>query len=150
MRLASTLTILTIALFAGAAVADDNGPKQTSPSYGVREDSGATKAGTQTVQRTAYVPCVGRGYVPYSYPAIGSCPCGSDCCYHPWRYYCGGKSYERQWFRTWLRAHLGKGSMLDQYPCHCRFPAAGRNYISSQRVPPNEKPVSPAPGEPTP
>lgn len=124
MRLAAILSIAVTVAVCGRATAD--GP------------AGET-------QRTAFTPCIGRGYVPYSYPAVGSCPCGASCCFHPWRYYCGGKSYKRQWFRTWFGAHFGKGSMLDQYPCECLFPTVGRAYISSQPVPRKAGVVPPAP-----
>lgn len=73
-------------------------------------------------------PCLGRGYIPYSYPAIDSCPCARQGCYHPCRYYCGGKEYHRDWRSRWLRAHLGLGSMLDGYCWECLFPTTGRPY----------------------
>lgn len=60
----------------------------------------------------------------YQIPGFDACPCGNTGCFHPGRYYCGGKQYRRHWFRKWLRAHLGHGSMLDDVPCHCIAPAA--------------------------
>ena len=78
-------------------------------------------------------PCIGKGYVPYSYPAFGTCPCGENSCYDPARYYCGRKSYRMQWFRKWVRAHLGHGSMLDDVPCGCRFPGSVRPYYRTIR-----------------
>lgn len=74
-------------------------------------------------------PCLGTGYVAYAYPAFGSCPCDTDRCFSPARYYCGGTSYHRQWFGKWIRAHFGKGSMLDEYPCECIYPTIGRLHL---------------------
>ena len=90
-------------------------------------------------------PCLGRGYVAYSYPAFGSCPCSSENCFHPGRYYCGGKPYRKQWFRKWLRAHVGRGSMLDDHACECRFPTAGRAYQRPVPTTPRESAVPPRP-----
>lgn len=75
--------------------------------------------------------CLGNGYVPYSYPGIGTCPCGPPeaGCFHPWNYYHGGKSYKRSWLGKWLKAHLGHGSMLEGYPCHCTQPTVTRPYF---------------------
>lgn len=77
----------------------------------------------------AFQSCFGAGYLPYAYPSFETCPCGSDGCFHPDRYYCGGKPYRQQWLLRWVRAHLGHGSMLDGYPCPCILPATGRAYF---------------------
>ena len=82
----------------------------------------------QTTKFEVTYSCLGRGYVPYSYPAFNSCPCAHDYCFHPGQYYCGGKQYRKQRYRKWLRAHLGRGSMLDDTECECRFPTTGRPY----------------------
>ena len=97
-------------------------------------------------------PCLGRGYVPYSYPAIDSCHCARSGCFHPARYYFGAKEYRKQWFHKWVKVHLGRGSMLDTYPCHCVYPTSGRPYLRSVLVsgayrdamPPAPNPVAPA------
>lgn len=138
MRIAAIATILATTALPAGALADD------------RDATGEKVAGTAAapMRRTPFVPCLGRGYVPYSYPALDSCPCGSNACYQPWRYYCGGKTYKRQWFRTWLKAHFGKGSMLDTYPCEYRFPTVGRTWLSSQPVGPPAGSVPPAPSDP--
>lgn len=73
-------------------------------------------------------PVLGSGYVPYRYPAFDTCPCDDAGCYHPGWYYCGGKSYRQAWWRRWMGAHVGRGSMLDGYPCHCVQPTFGRPY----------------------
>ena len=75
-------------------------------------------------------PCLGSGYVPYTYSAIDSCPCGSDGCFHPHKYYFGGKSYRMRWLHRWLRAKCphSSHSMLEDYPCECIFPKYGRPY----------------------
>jgi len=90
------------------------------------------KPSPQNLERVQ--PCLGRGYVAYSYPSFGSCQCESDCCFHPGRYYCGGKPYRKQWFRTWVRAHLGHGSMLDNTPCQCIYPTASKSFLRPPRV----------------
>ena len=75
-------------------------------------------------------PELGTGYVPYRYPGFDTCPCADGGCYHPGWYYCGGKPYRQAWWRRWIGAHLGHGSMLDAYPCHCVQPSFGRLYRS--------------------
>lgn len=77
---------------------------------------------------TQFQPVFGRGYIAYSYPAVDSCPCVAIGCYHPGRYFHGGKTYRRHWRKRWLRAHLGLGSMLDEIPCDCILPTFGRPY----------------------
>ena len=114
MRFVSIVTVVVGVGFYRVAHADDGttasdarerrGPERVS------ESSSAGRK--EAVPGTTFVPYIGRGYVPYSYPALATCPCGSNTCYNAGRYYCGGKPYKRQWFKTWLRAHLGKGSML--------------------------------------
>lgn len=150
MRRGAILSItLAVALCSGATAGDNASGSQT-PGYRSGSNSGMTgkdNAG-RVAQRTAFVPCVGRGYVPYSYPAVDSCPCAANGCFHPWRYYCGGRTYKGNWFRTWVGAHLGKGSMLDQYPCECQFPTVGRTYMSSPSTTPKTGVVPPKPSGP--
>lgn len=83
---------------------------------------------SQPAESPSFHPMLGRGYIPYTYPAIDSCPCATNGCFDPSRYYCGGKQYRKQWFRKWVKAHFGRGSMLDDYPCHCINPVYGRPY----------------------
>ena len=86
-------------------------------------------------------PCIGAGYIPYSYPAIGSCPCGDDLCFNPHRYYCCGKQYKKAWFRKWSGSHLGKRSMLDDYWCPCIYPTTvPRPYLRTVKLT-NEQPL---------
>lgn len=102
----------------------------------------------------AFQPCFGRGYMPYAYPAFGSCPCGDDHCFHPGVYYHGGKPYRREWLCRWIRAHVGHGSMLEAYPCPCISPVAGKPYLISPPAPPVQAeppfPAEPAPVPPPP
>ena len=95
-------------------------------------------------------PCLGAGYVPYSYPGVDTCPCAYDGCYPPARYYCGGETYRDHWWGKWLRAHFAGGSMLDGYPCHCVFPTTGRAWTpapprsaNQQRLPPDAREFQP-------
>ena len=83
-------------------------------------------------------PCLGAGYIPYSYPAVDNCSCATDGCFPPARYYCGGEAYRDSWFRKWLRAQFCGGSMLDGYPCHCMFPSVGRVWIPPVARPENQ------------
>ncbi|MFQ5731383.1 MAG: hypothetical protein ACE5KM_05440 [Planctomycetaceae bacterium] len=146
MRIVLIVTIVVGAVFHAAVkgddVADSGKPNQQTGPY-----DGTAKPGDRppVVERSPFVPCIGRGYRSYMYPTFGSCPCGSSSCYHPGRYYCGGKSYKRQWYRTWVRAHLGKGSMLDPYRCECRFPTVGRTYIVTTPAPTPPKVMPPVP-----
>ena len=155
LRILSTTTFVVLLLVAKLR-ADDSKPYEPyetprSPATAITKDDTSPKPARQ--EHRLIRPCLGRGYVPYSYPAIDSCPCARNCCFHPGRYYCGGKAYRKQWFRKWLRAHLGSGSMLDEYPCQCTFPTAGRPYLKSvssadtsskAAVPPSLSPVPPA------
>ena len=105
------------------------------------------KKGEQVLWR----PCLGAGYVPYAYPAFGSCPCDTDRCFLPAQYYCGGKPYRRQWFGKWVRAHLGNGSMLEDFPCECIYPTSGRLHLlasdpAAEEV--HEAPPIPLPAQP--
>ena len=74
----------------------------------------------------------GRGYVPYTYPAVGSCPCGEDGCFHPGRYYACDDGYEKSFWRRWARAHFCGGSMLEGVPCRCVSPP-GRTVLVPAR-----------------
>ncbi len=97
-------------------------------------DASVQSYSSATSSQSAYEviqPCLGRGYVPYSYPAIGSCHCANNICFHPAKYYCGGKEYHKRWFHKWVKVHLGHGSMLENYPCHCVYPTVGRSYLRS-------------------
>lgn len=93
-------------------------------------------------------PCLGAGYIPYSYPAVDSCPCARDDCFPPARYYCGGEAYRDHWWSKWLRAHFAGGSMLDGYPCHCVFPTVGRPIVQTVPEPsPDIAPSAPQPDD---
>lgn len=132
----------------GALRAGDPPPAQEGYEY--ESSRPAPREGSPSAARYELIqPCLGRGYVSYSYPAADSCPCGGDGCFHPGRYYCGGKEYRRQWGGRWLRAHLGLGSMLEGYRCECIYPAAGRSYLrtitkeagSEEDLPPQPEPA---------
>ena len=130
-----------------------DGPSASDSQYESRK--GRVTPNPLTHQYEPIQPCLGRGYISYSLPAIDSCPCANDCCFHPGRYFCGGKKYRKQWYRKWFRAHLGRGSMLDDYPCECVYPAVGRTYLRmltggmkpSDQIP---SPPPPAPSLPSP
>jgi hypothetical protein len=104
--------------------------------------SAATAA--EPVARVAVPTCPGRGYVPYSYPAIGSCPCGDDGCFDPGRYYACDDAYRKSFWRRWRRAHLCGGSMLNGVPCRCVVPP-GRPVSGPLREPKPEREVVPVP-----
>jgi hypothetical protein len=90
-------------------------------------------------------PTFGAGYVPYPYPGFDTCPCDEDGCYHPGWYYCGGSAYRQTWCRRWVRAHLGHGSMLEAYPCHCVLPTFGRPYgLTAAGIAPVDSEAHPA------
>ena len=108
--------------------ASDGSSSSDSP-YESRK--GRVTSNSLTHQYEPIQPYLGRGYISYSLPAIDSCRCANDCCFHPRRYYCGGKKYRKQWYRKWFRAHLGRGSMLDDYACECVYPTAGRTYLQT-------------------
>lgn len=126
---------------AGAQTDDAAGPVHTPPPAAV----------PVYAKPSAFQPCFGSGYLAYPYPGFDTCPCGSDCCFHPGRYYHGGKPYRREWFGRWLRSHHGHGSMLDGYPHQCIFPRGGRPYIIAPAAPvapaemPDVPPPAPAP-----
>ena len=93
-------------------------------------------------------PRLGRGYVGYELPAVDSCPCSNDRCFHPCRYYFGGKPYVRSWCRRWLGAHFGHGSMLDAYPSQCLSPGLTRPYwraVSAEELDSGPTPVEATP-----
>ena len=113
--------------------AEDSQPHELRQSADTASSDYRSVASSQSTYEVVQ-PCLGRGYVPYSYPAIDSCHCARTGCFHPARYYCGGKQYRKQWFHKWVKAHLGRGSMLDSYPCHCVYPTAGRPYLRSVSV----------------
>lgn len=100
-------------------------------------------------------PCIGAGYIAYSYPAVGSCPCGDDLCFNPHRYYCCGKEYKKAWFHKWAGSHLGKRSMLDDYCCPCLYPrVAPRPYLRTVKfvseppvLEPDPLPAAPEPAD---
>ena len=131
--------VLMIGLSAGSA-------EEWQPTARPYPTTGSSQSTHSEVRQYEWTrPCLGRGYVAYSYPAFGSCPCSGENCFHPGRYYCGGKPYRKQWFRKWLPAHLGHGSMLDDYACQCRFPTAGRAYRRPVPSAPTESAVPPLP-----
>ncbi len=86
----------------------------------------ATAVGAAEPGRISLSTCPGQGYVGYSYPAIGSCPCRDDRCFHPGRYYaCGDdadSTYKKSFWKRWCRAHFCGGSMLNGVPCQCISP----------------------------
>jgi hypothetical protein len=99
----------------------------------------------EPVSRVAVPTCPGRGYVLYSYPAIGRCPCDHDGCFQPGRYYSCDDAYEKAFWRRWRRAHFHGGSMLDGVPCRCLVPP-GR-FVSLPLLTAEPKPeAAPAPG----
>ena len=128
-RLSALLGVFCV--LAASTVAGADGKPTASDSQEVQRPSATPVVALP--RRAAVLPCIGDGYVPYSYPAFGTCPCGDNSCYDPARYYCGGKPYQKQWFRKWVRAHLGVGSMLDDVPCECRFPVSVRPYYRTVR-----------------
>ena len=96
---------------------------------GTADEAPPAVLGKEQPERMPFQPCFGAGYLPYAYPGFDTCPCGNDGCFHPNKYFCGGKAYRRQWLRKWVRSHLGRGSMLEGYPCPCIFPTTGRTYF---------------------
>lgn len=85
-----------------------------------------TATGASEPARITVSACPGEGYIAYSLPAIGSCPCGDDRCFHPGRYYTcrgdGDPAYKKAFWRRWFRAHFRHGSMLEGVPCECVAP----------------------------
>jgi len=77
--------------------------------------------------RISLTPCPGQGYIAYRYPAVGSCPCADESCFHPSRYYacCGDadQAYRKQFWKRWLKAHFCGASLLDGVPCRCVSPS---------------------------
>ena len=98
--------------------------------------------------------CPGRGFLPYSYPAFGSCPCGEDGCFPPVRYYgaCGDadSAYKKSFWRRWRQAHFGGGSMLDGVPCHCIYPPGRSLALPLTPQPPASEPANLREAEPIP
>ncbi|GAB5441369.1 MAG: hypothetical protein Fues2KO_17180 [Fuerstiella sp.] len=88
------------------------------------------------VSHEAIRPCIQSGYVSYEYPAVGSCHCGDDGCFHPHRYYCcSSDAYKKGWMRKWIGTQLGKRSMLDDYLCECICPTTvPRPYLRTVRT----------------
>lgn len=109
--------------------------------------SSLTASAAEPAGRALAWTCPGQGYVPYAYPAFGSCPCGEDGCFHPRPYYaCCGDSdpaYKQSFWRRWRRAHFRGGSMLDGVPCHCVFPP-GRAVMMTAAPTPAVVPPQPA------
>ena len=88
-----------------------------------------------------FCPVLGTGYLPYDYPGFDVCPCAGDSCFHPANY-CD-PCYREFWFRKWLRAHWGPGSMLEDVPCLCISPTTGRPLLLQNPTPepvPEESP----------
>lgn len=100
------------------------------------EEPSPQKGNLETdVSYEAIRPCIGVGYQPYTYPAVGTCPCGDSPCFHPQRYYCGGKTYKKSWMKKWIGTQFGKRSMLDDYCCDCLVPTAvPRTYLKTIAV----------------
>ncbi len=99
------------------------------------------------VSYEAIRPCIGTGYRAYSYPAVGTYSFGDEHCFHPQRYYCGGKPYKKAWLHKWVGTQLGKRSMLDDYSCDCLHPTmVPRAYLRTIAADSNVvSPVPPAP-----
>ena len=151
--MSQSLAILTAALaamilVAEHAVASDPFPPDVEDQAGTLERAEVPPPIIRRETRVPHVerPALGAGYVPYRYPAVDTCPCGDAGCYHPGWYYCGGKSYRRAWWRRWAGAHLGHGSLLDAYPCHCVLPTFGRavRFNPAAGVSPDSEPAVPA------
>ncbi len=112
-------------LIGGATVARaQNGETEPADPASVAGPEGLPPVAENQWTYQAIRPCIGAGYLAYSYPAVGSCPCGDDLCFDPHRYYCCGKQYKKAWLHKWLGSHLGKRSMLDDYCCPCLYPRA--------------------------
>ena len=126
--------VLLAGLQAGAAGSSAGSAQEgTEASYSATDRIPPVRTADQLPQQFVR-PCLGAGYVPYAYPGFETCPCGGDSCFHPAWYYCGGEPYRKRWWRTWLGAHVGRGSMLERHPCDCVFPGLGRPVL--QTVPP--------------
>lgn len=129
LRVLSAMALI-VTLSVTKLLAEDStpaeGPRSSAPADPQLRAENPSQSSFEVFQ-----PCLGRGYIPYSYPAFDSCPCAAGGCFHPAWYYCGGANYREQWFCRWLKVHLGHGSMLDGYPCDCIRPAAGRAYLRS-------------------
>lgn len=128
-RSSAVLVVVCVVFTGTRAKADD----QLPPPQAAGDQPKLVQPAVARHQAEPVWPCIGNGYVPYSYPAFGTCPCGDNCCYDPSRYYCGGKSYRKQWFRKWLRTQVGRGSMLSDVPCSCRFPGTVKPYYRTVR-----------------
>ena len=104
----------------------------------------------EPVMRVQVATCPGRGYVPYSYPAVGSCPCEDGGCFHPGRYYSCDDRYEKSFWRRWARAHFCGGSMLDGVPCRCVSPPGRSVSIRPEPLPAEPQAVDQSPAVPIP
>lgn len=126
-------TVLVASSIVTIVQADDPAPTEriVAPTH---LDALFRTTSSSPVEYESIQPLLGRGYISYSYPTIDSCRCASNGCFHPSRYYCGGKQYRKNWFRKWVKAHLGHGSMLDDYPCHCVIPTTGRSHRLNVRT----------------
>jgi hypothetical protein len=105
--------------------------------------SASAAAASEPAGQMLVPTCPGRGYVAYSYPAFGSCPCEEDRCFHPGRYYSCSDAYEKSFWRRWRRAHFHGGSMLDDVPCHCIDPSGRPVAVRYEPLPEAHKPVGP-------
>jgi len=141
-------TAMTL-LIGGAAIAHAQGveaEEAAATPTAVAEPEGTLPAAENQRAYQAIRPCIGAGYLPYSYPAIGSCPCGDDLCFNPHRYYCCGKEYKKAWFHKWVGSHLGKRSMLDDYWCPCLYPrVVPRPYLRTVKLAGEQPPLEPPP-----
>lgn len=108
----------------------------------------ATGATAAEPGRIAFSTCPGQGYIAYSYPAIGSCPCGDDRCFHPGHYYAccgdGDPSYKKAFWKRWLKAHFCGRSMLDGVACQCLNPPSTSVAAPIPLVPAPMTPPEPA------
>jgi hypothetical protein len=139
----STVLILTLQSRALLAQDSDTRVGDQAPTATAQSLSASEQPTVYTVIR----PAIQSGYVPYSYPAVGTCRCGDDQCFHPHRYYCcnSAAAYRKCWFRKWVGTQFGKRSMLDDYPCDCINPTfVPRPYYRAVKTVPVEPPSVPA------
>lgn len=109
-----------------ASQAEPDPPKTEDAPDAIGDEPKPTDPKPEVVSES-YSPFFGVGYVPYAFPGFDVCPCAGEFCFPPSRY-CDD-CYWEEWFRKWLRAHLGRGSMLDDVPCPCIMPLTGRPYL---------------------
>ena len=123
MRIPRVILLAGILLLPVAARGDESATSDGDSKPAVASETSTSK--TTAASYEAVRPCIGSGYVPYTYPALGTCRCGNDGCFHPHRYYCcNSDAYKKGWLRKWVGTQLGKRSMLDDYRCECICPTS--------------------------